>query len=57
MGGEDVLTPPGDAELMRQNIAGSELRMIARAGHYAPYEQSEATLPLLRQFLGGLPPA
>ena len=57
VGGEDVLTPLGDAELMRQNIASSELRVIARAGHYAPYEQSEATLPLLRQFLDGLPPA
>jgi len=43
-----------DAELMRQHIAGSQLRVISGGGHYALFEQSEATLPLLRQFLDGL---
>lgn len=56
VGSEDTLTPLADAELMRQSISGSQLRVIARAGHYAPFEQGEATLPLLRQFLDGLPP-
>ncbi len=55
VGSEDTLTPLADAELMRQNISGSQLRVIARGGHYAPFEQGEATLPLLRQFLDGLP--
>lgn len=54
VGGEDTLTPVADAELMRQNISGSQLRIIARGGHYAAFEQSEAALPLLRQFLDGL---
>ena len=57
VGSEDTLTPRADAELMRQNIAGSQLRVIAGAGHYAPFEQSDATLPLLRQFLDSLPPS
>lgn len=57
VGSEDTLTPLADAELMRQNIAGSQLRVIPRGGHYAAFEQSDATLPLLRQFLDGLPPS
>lgn len=55
VGSEDTLTPIADAELMRQHIAGSQLRVISGGGHYAPFEQSEATLSLLRQFLDGLP--
>ncbi|HEV2116850.1 MAG TPA: alpha/beta hydrolase [Terriglobales bacterium] len=51
VGSEDTLTPVGDAELMHRQIAGSQLRVIPRGGHYAAFEQSEATLPLLRQFL------
>ncbi len=54
-GSEDTLTPVADAEFMRRHIAGSQLRVVARAGHYAPFEQSEAVLPLLRQFLDPLP--
>jgi len=54
VGGEDTLTPVPDAELMRQHIADSQLRVIYGGGHYALFEQSEATLPLLRQFLDGL---
>jgi 3-oxoadipate enol-lactonase len=56
VGSEDTVTPVADAEFMRQNIGGSQLRVIPRGGHYAAFEQSEATLPLLRQFLDGLPP-
>jgi pimeloyl-ACP methyl ester carboxylesterase len=56
VGSDDTLTPMADAELMRQNIAGSQLRVIPRGGHYAAFEQSDATLPLVRQFLDGLPP-
>jgi 3-oxoadipate enol-lactonase len=54
VGSEDRLTPLADAELMQQQISGSQLRVIARGGHYAPFEQSEATLPILRQFVDGL---
>ena len=50
-GDEDVLTGVNDAELMRQSIARSELRVVAKAGHYSPWEQPEEVGRLLRQFL------
>ena len=50
-GDEDILTGVNEAELMRQHIAGSELRVVPRAGHYAPWEQPEEAARLLRQFL------
>jgi 3-oxoadipate enol-lactonase len=53
-GDEDVMTGVNEAELMRQHIAGSQLRVIPKAGHYAAWEQPEEALRLLRQFLDGL---
>jgi pimeloyl-ACP methyl ester carboxylesterase len=50
-GDEDVLTGVNEAELMRQHIAGSELRVLAKAGHYSPWEQPGEVGKLLRQFL------
>ena len=50
-GEEDVLSTVADSELMRQNIAGSQLKVIPKAGHYAPWEQPEAVGKVLRQFL------
>jgi 3-oxoadipate enol-lactonase len=50
-GDEDILTGVNEAELMRQHIAGSELRVVAKAGHYSPWEQPEEVGKLLRQFL------
>ena len=51
IGEEDVLSTVADGELMRQNIAGSQLKVIPKAGHYAPWEQSEAVGKILRRFL------
>lgn len=51
MGEEDVLATAADGELMRQNIAGSQLRVIPKAGHYAPWEQPEVVGKILRRFL------
>jgi 3-oxoadipate enol-lactonase len=51
IGEEDVLTPVADGELMRQNISGSRLKVVPKAGHYAPWEQSKAVGEILRQFL------
>lgn len=51
IGEEDVLSTVADGELMRQNIAGSELKVIPKAGHYSPWEQPEAVGTVLRQFL------
>lgn len=53
-GDEDILTGVGEAELMRQNISGSEVKLIAKAGHYSPWEQPEEVGKLLRQFLDRL---
>jgi pimeloyl-ACP methyl ester carboxylesterase len=50
IGEEDVLATVADGELMRQNISGSQLKVIPKAGHYAPWEQPEAVGKILRQF-------
>jgi len=49
-GDEDILTGPAEAELMRQNISGSELKVVPKAGHYSPWEQPEPVGNLLRGF-------
>ncbi len=49
-GDEDILTGPPEAELMRQNIPGSEMKIIRRAGHYSPWEQPAEVGQLLRKF-------
>jgi 3-oxoadipate enol-lactonase len=50
-GDEDIMTGINEAERMRQYIAGSRLCVIAKAGHYAPWEQPVETARLLRTFL------
>ena len=50
-GGEGILTGLNEAELMRQHISGSQLRVIPKVGHYSPWEQPEEAGKLLRQFL------
>jgi pimeloyl-ACP methyl ester carboxylesterase len=51
IGEEDVLSTVADGELMRQNIEGSQLKVIPKAGHYSPWEQPELVGRILRQFL------
>lgn len=50
-GDEDEFTGIKEAELMHQHIAGSQIRVIAKAGHYSPWERSQEATVLLRQFL------
>jgi len=50
-GTEDGLTGIPEAEAMHKNIARSELKIVAKAGHYSPWEQPEEIGRLLRQFL------
>ena len=50
-GDEDIVTGPPEAELMRQNISGSELKLIPKAGHFSAWEQPELVGTALRQFL------
>ena len=49
-GDEDILTGPPEAQLIRQNIPGSEMKIIRRAGHYSPWEQPAEAGQLLRKF-------
>jgi pimeloyl-ACP methyl ester carboxylesterase len=53
-GDEDILTGINEAELMRQYIPGSQLRVIPKAGHYSPWEQPTEAATMIRQFLDSL---
>ena len=53
-GDEDILTGVSEAELMRQNVSGSQLKIIAKAGHYSPWEQPEEVGKVLRHFLDSI---
>jgi len=53
-GDEDVMTGVNEAELMRQHIPNSELRVIPKAAHYSPWEQPGDAAKIFRQFLDGL---
>jgi 3-oxoadipate enol-lactonase len=50
-GNEDTLTGVPEAELMKRNIAGSQMKVIAKAGHYSPWEQPEEVGKILRKFV------
>lgn len=50
-GDEDLMTGVREAEFMRQRLASSQMQVIAKAGHYAPWEQPQAVARLLRNFL------
>jgi 3-oxoadipate enol-lactonase len=53
-GEEDIFTGRNEAELLHRHIPNSELRVIPKAGHYAPWERPEEAVRLLRQFLDGV---
>jgi pimeloyl-ACP methyl ester carboxylesterase len=53
--GDEDSIPLSEFELMRQRIAGSELRVISRAGHYAALEKPEEFGGLVRGFLDRQP--
>jgi len=53
--GEDDSVPLAEVELMHQRIAGSQFRVIAKAGHYAAMEQPAEFGRLLRTFLDSVP--
>jgi len=50
-GDEDMLTGVPEAEVMKQSIRGSQMKVVPKAGHYAAWEQPEEVGKLLRQFL------
>ena len=53
-GDEDTATGLSEAEIMKQNISGSQLKVISQAGHYSPWEQPEQVGSILRQFVDGV---
>jgi 3-oxoadipate enol-lactonase len=53
-GDEDTTTGVPEAELMKQNIAGSQMKIIVKAGHYSPWEQPQEVGKLLRNFLDSI---
>ncbi len=54
VGEEDILTPPSEACLMHEAIAGSRLETIERAGHLSNMERPAAFNTVLTEFVGGL---
>jgi 3-oxoadipate enol-lactonase len=50
-GDEDIFTGAAEAELMRQNVSNSQMKVIAKAGHYSPWEQPGEVGKLVRQFV------
>jgi|SRR5579864_467817 len=50
-GDEDTMTGVPEAELMKQKIPGAQMKVVAKAGHYSPWEQPEEVGKLLRRFL------
>ncbi len=53
--GEDDSVPLSELELMHQRIAGSQFRVIPKAGHYAAMEHPAEFARLLRTFFDPLP--
>ena len=54
VGGEDVLTPPSEAEILHEAIRGSRLEVIANAGHVSNLERPAAFNHVLTEFLASL---
>jgi 3-oxoadipate enol-lactonase len=50
-GDEDTVTGVPEAEILKQSIRGSEMKVIPKAGHYAAWEQPQEVGRMLRQFL------
>ena len=53
--GEDDGVPLSEVQLIHQCIAGSQFRVIAKAGHYAAMEQPAEFGRLLRTFFDAQP--
>jgi 3-oxoadipate enol-lactonase len=53
-GDEDTATGIAEAEIMKKSIRGSEMKVVAKAGHYSPWERPGEVGPLLRNFLDSL---
>jgi pimeloyl-ACP methyl ester carboxylesterase len=54
-GEEDALTPPSESEALHQQIAGSRLVLLPRAGHLSAFEVPDVFGAALSDFLGRVP--
>jgi 3-oxoadipate enol-lactonase len=54
-GDEDTLIPMSEAQTMHAGIAGSELKVVAQAGHYSVFEKPDEASRIIRTFLDRLP--
>ena len=54
VGDEDVLTPPGEAEILHAGIRGSRLEVIEHAGHVSNMERPAAFNHVITEFLAAL---
>jgi 4,5:9,10-diseco-3-hydroxy-5,9,17-trioxoandrosta-1(10),2-diene-4-oate hydrolase len=52
-GREDRIVPLAAAEVYRESIAGAQLSIIDRCGHYPHFEQPAEFQRVLSAFLGG----
>jgi pimeloyl-ACP methyl ester carboxylesterase len=50
-GDEDKMTGVPEAEVLKQNIPNSQMKVVPKAGHYSAWEQPEQVGRLVRQFL------
>jgi pimeloyl-ACP methyl ester carboxylesterase len=53
-GQDDQLIPPSEAEIMAAGIKGSQIHLIANAGHLPNLEQPEEFNSILSSFLSQL---
>jgi pimeloyl-ACP methyl ester carboxylesterase len=52
VGDSDVLTPPAEARLIHEGIAGATLHLFETCGHLPALERPEESIALLRGWLG-----
>ncbi len=56
VGSEDAITPPADAQLMRREIGGARLEVLAGAGHCSNLERPVEFNQALKKFLADIEP-
>jgi pimeloyl-ACP methyl ester carboxylesterase len=54
-GTSDVLVVPGNADILRERIAGSRVHLIEGAGHCFFWERPEETTQVISEFLAAVP--
>jgi pimeloyl-ACP methyl ester carboxylesterase len=47
----DQVVPPGNADILKENITDSQVKIIPNTGHMFPIEDPGTTVAVLHQFL------